>query len=357
MARISGVTDQPAARLTVAALGVRWPHDPGYTVERPHGLGMYLLVHFRSPMTAFTAEGVVSAKPGDCLLYDPSFPQWYRGSEAAFIDDWLHVYGSGMRQLIRRHRIPVNTVFRPRDTEFIAPILEAINQEMRRQEREWQEAVRLLVESLFLQLGRQLSPAGVSPADRAWEEALRNLRMQVHERMQEPWSVGAMARLVYLSRARFATLYTKLLGTSPMEDLIHARLRRARALLTDAGMSVAETAEQCGFGSVCHFSRLFRKHVGCSPRDFRRFPLAHEVDVSEAADGKSRPSLLLEHSSVTHGWHLLTGRDLEDYLGLMGRTPEPVHVNDAPRRRRRERAGTRVSPTSSALSGKSRESG
>jgi AraC-like DNA-binding protein len=341
MVGISGVTDQPAARLTVAALGVRWPHDPGYTVERPHGLGMYLLVHFRSPMTAFTSEALVSAEPGDCLLYEPSFPQWYRGREAGFIDDWLHVYGRGMPELIRRRRIPVNTVFRPRDTEFITPILEAINQEMRRGERDWQEAVRLLVESLFLQLGRQLSPAGVSPADRAWEEALRNLRMEVHERMQEPWSVEAMARLVNLSRARFATLYTKLLGTSPMEDLIHARLRHARALLTNAAMSVAEAAEQSGFGSVCHFSRLFRKHVGCSPRDFRRFPLAHEVDVSEAADGKSRTSLLLEHSDLTHGWQVLTGRDLEEYGGPTGRALEPGHANAAARRPRRGRAGTR----------------
>jgi len=225
-----------------------------------------------------------------------------------------------MREVIRRHRIPVNIVFRPRDTEFITPILEAINREMRRQEREWQEALRLLVESLFLQLGRQLSPAGVSPAVRAWEETLRDLRMQVHGRMHEPWSVAAMARLVNLSRGRFATLYTKLLGHQP-DGRLDPRASATRALLTDAGLSVAEVAAQCGFGSVCHFSRLFRKHVGCSPRDFRRFPLTHEVDISEAADSKSRPTLLLEHSPVTHGWQVLTGSDLQEHLGPTGRAP------------------------------------
>jgi AraC family transcriptional regulator of arabinose operon len=318
MARISRKTDEQAGLLTVGALGVRWPHDPGYMVARPHGLGMYLLVHFRSCMTVFTSEAVVSAEPGDCLLYDPSFPQWYRGREAEFVDDWLHVYGLGVREMIQRYGIPVNTIFRPHDTEVITPILEAINREMRRQERDWQQSVRLLVESLFLQLGRQLGPPGVSPADWAWDEALRNLRMHVHERMQERWTVAGMARLVNLSRGHFANLYTKVLGTSPMEDLIQARLLRARALLTNAGMSVADAAEQSGFGSLCHFSRLFRKHVGCAPRDYRRFPLAQGVDMSRAEDGESRPSLLLEQSAVTHGWHLLTGRDIEDYLGLIG---------------------------------------
>lgn len=342
MGRSGRATGQPASRLTMAALGVRWPHAPGYTVERPNGLGMYLLVHFRSAMTAFTSEALVSAEPGDCVLYDPSFPQWYRGRGAEFIDDWLHIYGPGMGELIRRHRIPVNTVFRPRDTEFIAPILEAINREMRRQEREWEEAVRLLVESLFLQLGRELSPAGASAADRAREEAFRNVRMQVHERMQEPWSVGAMARLVNLSRARFATLYTKLLGTSPMADLIHARLRHARALLTDAGMSVAEAAEQCGFRSVCHFNRLFQKHVGCAPRDYRRSPVAHAADMARSEEGESRPGLLLERSAVTHGWHLLTGWDLEEYLGgTTDPAPEPRHPVAEPRRRASRRARAR----------------
>ena len=338
MVRTSGVTDQLAGPLTVAALGVRWPHDPGYSVVRPDGLGMYLLVHFRSPMSVSTSEGTVSTKPGDCLLYDPSFPQWYRGRGAEFIDDWLHVYGPGMRGLIQRYGIPVNTVFRPRDTEFITPILEAINREMRRQDRHWGDSVLLLVDSLFLQLSRHLSLAGVTPTDEAWEEALRDLRMQVHERLQEPWSVAAMARLVNLSRARFAGLYTRLLGVSPMEDLIQARLRRACALLTDQRIRVADAAEQCGFRNVCHFSRLFRKHVGCAPRDFRRSPVAHVAGMLTSGEGKSRPSMLLERSAVTHGWHLLTGWDLEQYLGTTDRDPEPLHTDAGPPRRRRRRA-------------------
>jgi len=342
----SATKNQPDRPMTVEALGVRWPHDPGFTVERPHGLGMYLLVHFHSPTVVFMSEGLVSAEPGDCLLYDPSFPQWYRGRDAEYVDDWLHVHGPRVPELVRRYEIPVNVIMRPRDAEFITPIFEAINREMRRQERHWGESVRLLVESLFLQLSRQLGLPEVTAADQAWEEELRNLRMQVHERMQEPWTVAAMARLVNLSRSRLARLYTKLLGTSPMEDLIQARLRRARALLTNAGMSVADAAEQSGFGSVCHFSRLFRKHVGCAPRDYRRFPLASGVDVSEE-DGKSRLSLLLERSTVTHGWHLLTGKDLQDYLGIAQEearnrpVPTPATPGNDPGRRRSRRSAAK----------------
>jgi len=317
----STVEKQLACPLTVEALGVRWPHDPGFAVERPHGLGMYLLLYFHSPTVVLTLAGVVSAEPGDCLLYDPSFPQWYRGKDDVYVDDWLHVHGARIHELVQRYEIPVNTIMHPRDAEFITPIFEAINREMRRQEPHWSESVRLLVENVFLQLSRQLSPAGVTPVEEVQIAEFRNLRMQVHERMQEPWSVAAMARLANLSRSHFANRYTKLLGISPMEDLIHARLRRARALLTNAGMSVADAAEQSGFGSVCHFSRLFRKHVGCAPRDYRRFPLASGVDMSDTDAGKSRPSLLLERSTVTQGWELLTGKDLPTYPRAAQKAP------------------------------------
>ena len=67
-----------------------------------------------------------------------------------------------------------------------------------------------------------------------------------------------------------------------MEDLIRARLRRARALLTDERIPIREVADRTGFGSVCHFTRLFRKHVGCAPREYHRRPLAGAAGMSDA---------------------------------------------------------------------------
>jgi len=342
------VGHRPVSPLIVGALGIRWPHDPGFTVKRPHGLGMYLLLRFQSPVTVLTAEGPVSAEEGDCLLYDPSFPQWYRGRETGHIDDWLHVHGPRVPELVQHYGIPVNVIFRPRDTEFITPIFEAINRELRRQEPNWEEAVRLLVETLFLRLNRQFDPAGLTPAEGARVEGFRNLRMYVRERMQEPWSVETMARRAYLSRSHFATLYTKMLGISPMEDLIRARLWRARTLLSDGGMSVAEAAERSGFGSVCHFSRLFRKHVGCAPRDYHRRPLVDDVDLSSDAPGERRGSLVwLEHRAVTQGWELLTGSDLLVHLEIADErsesrsAPTPTAPVGEPGRRRSRRASGR----------------
>ncbi len=321
---------------------------------------MYLLICYHSPMWVRTAKGLVPAQPGDCVLFDPSFPQWYQGRDGGFVDDWLHVDGPAMRAVVQVYGIPLNTIMHPRDTEFVTPIFEAINRELRRREPLWRESIGLLLENLFLQLGRELmqQPAGLTPAEAERLDEFRTLRMHVHERMQEPWSVPKMARLASLSASRFALLYTRLLGVSPMADLIQARLRRARALLTDASVTVADAAARAGFGSLCHFSRLFRRHVGCPPRDYHRHLLVREagiglpaasgvaVGVTAEAEGKGRtnsePRLSLQHSTETHGWVLQTGtmRPPGDRSGVRaGAGAEPLHESQPPERRARMRRG------------------
>jgi len=298
----SATEEQPTVGLMAIEMGLRWEHDQAFTVERPYGLGEYLFLRFHSPMTVRTAVGVIPAVPGDCLLYDPTFPQWYRGADGGFEDDWLHVFGPGMSELVRLYQIPVNEILRPRKTEFVTPIFEAVNRELRRREPLWRESVSLLLENLFMQLARQLlrqDPGELTPAEAARVDEFRNIRMHVHDQMEKPCRVADMARLAHLSPSRFAVLYTKIFQASPIEDLIHARLQRARALLTNEGISVSNVAHQTGFESVCHFTRLFRKHVGCAPRKYHRRLLEGEVDLLDARREGTDTATPVQHSGDT----------------------------------------------------------
>jgi AraC-like DNA-binding protein len=262
---------EEADELSVTGLGVLWVRQLGFTIDRPHGLGQYLLLRFYTPMLVRSADGLVQGEPDDCLLYEPTFPQWFTGRGVGYIDDWAHITGPAMPELVRRYRVPVNRVFQPRELDFFSPMLEAINREMYRRELFWQHSVRMLVESLLMRLGRLANKqewSDLGPADLARAEVLRSARMQVHERLEQRWTVASMAELAHVSASRFAVLYKKLFGVSPIEDLIDARLARARALLTNAGISVGEVAAQTGFASLCYFSRLFHRRVGCTPREY-----------------------------------------------------------------------------------------
>ncbi len=283
-------SNNPSAveQLAVTALGVLWVRESGFTIDRPQGLGQYLLLHFHTPMLVRTTGGLVRGEPDDCLLYEPSAPQWFTGRGVGYIDDWMHFTGRAAPELVARYQVPVNNVFRPREVDFIAHVLESISRELHRRELFWQHSVRTLVEGLLLRLGRlanERERSELGPADLARAKVLRDVRMQVHEQLGNRWTVESMAELAHVSASRFAVLYKKLFGVSPIEDLVDARLARARALLTNAGLPIGEVAVQTGFASLSYFSRLFHRRVGSTPREYSRRDLREREHRQASAGG------------------------------------------------------------------------
>lgn len=257
-----------ALDIHVSMAGADQFNPPGHATDRPSGFGEYLFLRFRTPMEVLTARGLETCEPGACLIYSPGHRQWYRGRETFYRDDWCHVQGTDVGRLLERASLPRNTLFFPRGTGFYPLIIEEIRVEMQRQAPYWSELVAGLVARLILLLGRSMAHENVGES--LQHEALRRVREQVHERLTEPWTVKRMATAVALGESRFAALYRQCFGMSPIEDLIQARLRHAQWLLTNRHTTVGEAAEKSGFRNIPHFSRLFRRRVGCSPSEYHR---------------------------------------------------------------------------------------
>jgi AraC-like DNA-binding protein len=52
--------------------------------------------------------------------------------------------------------------------------------------------------------------------------------------------------------------------------LLHSRLLRAMALLSEPGPTVLDVATEVGFDSVSAFTRAFRAYTGETPTGYRR---------------------------------------------------------------------------------------
>ena len=268
------------SEIYVALHGLRFEHSASFIVDRPYGLGCYLLLRFHSPVELLTAQGMVEAEPGHCVLYSPSHPQWYRGRGGNLVNDWMHVHvegedggeveGNAVAFLAARHGVPLNTLLAPGNTHFLPRLFEEITHEQQHTEAGWEDVVELLVRQLLVKLGRALrDPAAQFTTAEAthWPE-LHALRWRIHEQLARHWTVSKMAGEVGLSASHFAALYQRFFGVSPVEDLLRARIQRAEHLLTNRAMSVSEAAAQCGFRSVHYFSYVFHQRVGCAPRDY-----------------------------------------------------------------------------------------
>ena len=93
---------------------------------------------------------------------------------------------------------------------------------------------------------------------------------ELQHRLDEPWTLDAMALACGLGRTRFAHYCRLLTNLNPAQVLNRMRLEAAKAMLVNApDHSITDIALSCGFGTSQYFATRFRAEIGCTPKDFR----------------------------------------------------------------------------------------
>jgi LacI family transcriptional regulator len=92
----------------------------------------------------------------------------------------------------------------------------------------------------------------------------------IHARACEGMNVAALARALGVSRSLLHARYKKALNRQPNQDLLRARLDRARALLRQSSLSVSEIALRSGFTHPEYLTVVFQRELGITPARFRR---------------------------------------------------------------------------------------
>lgn len=85
----------------------------------------------------------------------------------------------------------------------------------------------------------------------------------------QPIDLASCAREAQLSPFHLLRLFADVLGVTPHQYLVRARLRHAARLLADDARSITEVALEVGFADLSNFVRTFRRAAGVSPRGFR----------------------------------------------------------------------------------------
>jgi AraC-like DNA-binding protein len=106
------------------------------------------------------------------------------------------------------------------------------------------------------------------PIHQADAEQLERVRRTVTADLSVPPQLPQLARLAGMSVSKLTDLYKQVFGDSIYEYFQKARLEQAGVLLRQRGVSVSEVGYQLGFSNLSHFSRLFQKHYGITPKRF-----------------------------------------------------------------------------------------
>lgn len=107
------------------------------------------------------------------------------------------------------------------------------------------------------------------------------LWIEAHAR--EAVTLDDAARAAGLSPFHFLRLFAAVIGATPHQVLVRARLAIAARLLAGDGASVTDAAYECGFGDLSNFVRTFHKAAGMAPGRFRALARADRKFRQEAA--------------------------------------------------------------------------
>ena len=89
------------------------------------------------------------------------------------------------------------------------------------------------------------------------------------ENIERPIGMDEIAYELNISTRQLERIFARYGFDSPGRYFKELRLERARQLLEQSELSLAEISLACGFESQNNFSKSFKKLFGVSPRDFR----------------------------------------------------------------------------------------
>ena len=96
------------------------------------------------------------------------------------------------------------------------------------------------------------------------------VKKYIEEHYNEEISRNELAGIVYLNADYLARLFKKEEGISITDYVIRMRIKKASELLQYSEISINEIAMKVGYDNFSYFSRLCKKMLGCSPKDYRK---------------------------------------------------------------------------------------
>lgn len=88
----------------------------------------------------------------------------------------------------------------------------------------------------------------------------------INEHLDKSIGLTELARVVSMSPGYFSRLFKQSTGFAPHQYLIRCRVKRARKLLKQRQLTIAEVAYEVGFANQAHLNYHFKRLMGITPK-------------------------------------------------------------------------------------------
>ena len=101
-------------------------------------------------------------------------------------------------------------------------------------------------------------------------DEVASVKNYIYQHYAEDLSLETLAEKVYLSSGYLSFIFKKETGMNLNRFIRVVRMEKAKELLCNSNMKVAQVSEQVGIPNVSYFCRSFREYYGSSPESYRK---------------------------------------------------------------------------------------
>jgi AraC-like DNA-binding protein len=237
----------------------------GYEIGRVRAFHHVLHYTISGSGKLILPDRTIRFKPGSLLLAPARSTYGYRITGAKWRIMWFHLTDNEYWWALKQSE----TMVRP---SYLIDNLEATMScylgESLKDDAGAQRSAQLLAEVIGSYLDREVEE-NMDPVARKMHHRLWALWDHVNSDLQNSWTVATLAGQMHMSTVHFHRIAMQYGGVSPMQMVTHLRMQRAKELLThDYPLKVV--AELVGYENQFAFSTAFKRHVGTSPREYRK---------------------------------------------------------------------------------------
>lgn len=123
-----------------------------------------------------------------------------------------------------------------------------------------------LLQDLQTRMGRLLR---VADLERIKNQTLRQVLEYLHQHFTQPISFPELCEQYSISPSYLSQLFKKELRMTFTEYMTRLRLERAKELLATTTLRIVEISDKVGYDYYFNFTKLFKKEVGMTPKEYR----------------------------------------------------------------------------------------
>lgn len=201
-------------------------------------------------------------RPGETQIYNlyaSDKPETY----------WVHFTGSDVDMLLDYYEMPKNeNVFFTGTSPDYQWLFRQMIQELQLCRVNYEDLLNMNLRHIFLMINRYLKEG-----TQLGSEILNEVERATHyfnENYNQSISIKEYAAERHISDCWFNRSFKQVIKMTPMQYIVSLRITNAMNLMDNTDYNISQVASAVGYDNALYFSRLFHKHTGMAPSDYKK---------------------------------------------------------------------------------------